>query len=102
MRYLNLGAVLLLVAAAGCARESDTADTVAMADTAAAAPAVAPVDARAGEAARVTKAMEANPAAADSILAAAGYTRDSFQQLMYDIAADSAASASYEAAKTAP
>ena len=91
-----LSAVALV--AVSCARGGDDADT----DTAAvaAAPAADPSAERARTAAAVANAMAANPAAADSILTAAGYTRDSFQELMYDIAADSAMSAVYAAAKT--
>jgi hypothetical protein len=50
-------------------------------------------------AAHVSDAIKAHPAAADSILKANGYTRESFQREMYDIAADSARSAAYVAAK---
>ena len=89
-----LGAVALV--AVSCARGGDDVGT----DTAAAAaPAADPSADRARAAAAVANAMAANPAAADSILTAAGYTRDSFQELMYDIAADSAMSAVYAAAK---
>jgi hypothetical protein len=94
MRALSLS--LLLLAAAGCAREANDAD-VAMSDTAATI--AAPADDRARAAAMVSNAIAANPAAADSILAANGHTRDSFQQLMYDIAADSTLSATYAATK---
>lgn len=90
MRVLWLGAALLL-AAAGCAGGGEQADT-------AVAGAGATAD-RAVTAAVVANAIAANPAAADSILSAAGYTPDGFQQLMYEIAADSAMSASYAAAR---
>jgi hypothetical protein len=50
-------------------------------------------------AAHVSDAIKAHPAAADSILKANGYTRESFEREMYDIAADSARSAAYVAAK---
>lgn len=99
MRYLSLCATLLLAAAA-CSKGDKDTDTVAVATTPAPAPAAAPVDERATNAARVASAMEANPAAADSILKAAGYTRDSFEALMYDIAADSASAAAYAAARS--
>lgn len=90
MRNLIAGACVVL-AAVGCARgdkmATDTTGAITpTADTVAAAAATA-------------KAIEANPAAADSIISAAGYTRDSFQKLMYDIAADSAKAARYAAAK---
>ena len=79
--------VAIALAVAGCARADNAADST----TVAADPVVA--------AAATAKAIEANPAAADSILSAAGYTRESFQQFMYEIAADSAKSAAYAAAK---
>lgn len=90
MRVLWLGAALLL-AATGCAGGGGQADT-------AVAGAGATAD-RAVTAAVVANAIAANPTAADSILSVAGYTPDSFQQLMYEIAADSAMSASYSAAR---
>jgi hypothetical protein len=84
MRSLVIGAALLAVVgckSGGNAADSTTSDPVVKAATTA-------------------KAIEARPAAADSILTAAGYTRESFQKLMYEIAADSAKSAAYAAAKT--
>lgn len=91
MRHLRLGsAVLLLVAA--CARGEQKVDTT---HTEAAAPGADRVQ----TAAAVADAIERNPAAADSILRSAGYTRDSFQQAMYEIASDSAMSAAYMAAR---
>jgi hypothetical protein len=51
------------------------------------------------EAARVANAIEQMPGSADSILKAAGQTPESFQQLMYRIAADSAMSAAYSAVR---
>ena len=75
----------------GCAKGDGGADSTG-------APAGATSDTVAAAAA-TAKAIEANPAGADSILKAAGYTRESFQQLMYDIAADSAKAARYAAAK---
>jgi hypothetical protein len=50
-------------------------------------------------AAATAKAIDANPARADSILNAAGHTPDSFQQLMYDIASDSTKAAAFAAAR---
>jgi hypothetical protein len=44
--------------------------------------------------------MTANPSRADSLLSAAGYTVESFERLMYEIAADSAQAAAYAAART--
>lgn len=66
-------------------------------------------DARAGAPAGVERAraaavlandMAANASRADSILTAAGYTVESFEQLMYEIASDSAQAAAYAAART--
>lgn len=84
MRTIIVGAVLL--AAAGCSRGQSASDATAS------DPVV--------KAAMTANAIKARPAAADSILAASGYTRDSFQKLMYEIAADSTKSATYAAAKT--
>ena len=93
MRYPTVMTALLLAAAA-CGSGEKKSDTTAAATTPA-----APASSRARTAAAVANAIEANPAKADSILKAAGYTRDSFQQAMYEIAADSAMSADYAAAK---
>jgi hypothetical protein len=81
----------LLLAAVACSGRDDRADTTAARDTTAAG--------RARSAAAVANAIAAKPAAADSVLRAAGYTPEEFEQLMYDIAADSAMSAVYAAAK---
>lgn len=93
MRYPSVMTALLLATVA-CASGEKKSDT-----TAAAATLATPADNRARTAASVANAIEANPAKADSILKAAGYTRDSFQQAMYEIAGDSAMSADYAAAK---
>lgn len=95
-RTLRLAAVLLLVAA--CAGEAPRTDTAAAVPPPAASTTAAPAAGRADSAAAVAKALAANPAKADSILTAAGHTRASFAELMYDIAADSAMSATYAAA----
>jgi hypothetical protein len=91
MRFQGL-AVVLLLTAGGCARGERSSDTAVVATS-------SPADDRARTAAAVANAIERNPAGADSILRAAGYTRESFQQAMYEIAADSAQSAAYTAAK---
>ena len=88
-------AVMALIVGAACAREERRPDT-----SAAAVAANASASDRARAAAKVANAIAANPAAADSILKANGHTRDSFQRLMFEIAADSALSAVYAAAKT--
>ena len=89
-RFLRLPAVLLLAA---CARgENAATDTSAAASTASTSPEA--------KAAMVANAIAANPAGADSILTANGYTRESFEQELFAIAADSARSVAYAAAKT--
>ena len=90
MRALRFGAVLLL-AAIGCGGGGEKTDTTVVVAT-------SPAD-RAVAAAALANAIAANPAAADSILQAAGYTPAGFQELMYEIAADSAMSAAYAAAR---
>ena len=87
-RVTTLAAVVMLAA---CARGENTADTTA----ALAAPTASPE----AKAAAVSNAIAANPAAADSILTANGYTRESFEREIFAIAADSARSATYAAAK---
>jgi hypothetical protein len=89
MRYACLGAAVLFTAV-GCAGGEKAADSAA----------AAPTGDRAQTAAAVSNAIAANPSAADSILRAAGHTRDSFEKLMYEIAGDSAMSVAYTAAKT--
>ena len=93
MRYLHLAGVIAL-AIAGCARDEREAGTSA------AATGASPSADRARAAALVANAIAANPSAADSILTAGGHTRDSFERLMFEIAADSAMSAVYASAKT--
>src|SRR5688500_6857226 len=90
-------AASLILLAAGCAGGDRHSDTTAANDTAAARD--TSIAGRARSAAAVANAIAARPAAADSILRAAGYTREDFEQLMYDIASDSAMSAAYAAAK---
>ena len=89
MRSRMVVPVLVLIAA--CARGEADADSTPVA-------AAQPAD-RATTAATVANAIAANPASADSILAANNLTRDSFQALMYEIAADSAMSATYASVK---
>ena len=95
MRIPTITAALLLTALGCAGGERSDADTTPAASASTASPAD-----RARAAAAVAKAVEANPAGADSILQAAGYTRDSFEKTMYEIAADSVMSAAYAAAKT--
>ncbi len=89
MRVLVLGVAAMLVVSA-CTKADQNTRTVA---------AAAPAPDRARRAALTANAMAANPAAADSILAAGGYTQAGFQKLMYEIAADSAMSAAYAGAR---
>lgn len=87
-------AVLLAAGAAGaaCARETPGTDTTA-AQTPAAAPDTAAI------AANIANAIAANPAKTDSILQANGHTAQSFEDLMFRIAADSGMSARYAAGR---
>ena len=94
MRRSLYAAALLGVLA--CGRGDEAPDTSAAMSTDTAA---TPAEARARTAAALANAIAAQPAAADSILSAGGYTRDSYQALMYEIAADSASSAAYAAAR---
>lgn len=90
MRVLYLGLATLLAVSA-CAKNDKTTSAAVEA-------APSPAD-RARNAALTANAVAANPAAADSILKAAGHTQDSFQKLMYEIAADSVMSAAYASAR---
>jgi hypothetical protein len=84
MRNASL-TVALLLCVAGCARERE--------QSAASQPD------RATQAAAIANAIAAKPASADSILKANGYTAESFETLMYEIASDSAMSVAYASAK---
>ena len=90
MRYICIG-VALLIGSTACTSGEKRSDTVVSAT---------PTNAdRARAVANVANAIAVNPTKADSILTAAGYTRDNFQNALYEIAADSAMSAVYEATK---
>ena len=91
MRVLYVGLAALL-AVSGCKGGEQGAGTAVEAAT--------PAEGRARSAAVTADAIAANPAAADSILSAAGYSRESFDKLMFEIAADSAMSAAYAGART--
>jgi hypothetical protein len=91
MTIMRVCAALLVLATACAKGGSDGTDT-----TAAAVPATAD---RATTAAAISNAISANPAAADSILKANGYTPEEFNRVMFEIASDSAQSARYAAAK---
>ena len=93
MKAMTLALTLVVVTA--CAKSESNADS--------AAPGTATQGTgadRAVSAAAISNAIAANPDKADSILTANNQTRASFDQLMYDIASDSAASARYAAAKS--
>jgi hypothetical protein len=87
-RTHSLIAAALLFAA--CAKPDAASDTTA---------ATAGMDSNA-KAAMVSDAIMANPAAADSILKANGYTAESFQAEMFAISADSSRSAMYVASRS--
>jgi hypothetical protein len=87
MRAYSIG-IAMLVAVSACAKYDQPADS-------AASTASAPAPSRARDAALTANAIAANPPAADSILKAGGYTSESFQKLMYEIASDSVMSAEY-------
>ena len=89
-----LAALLILTA---CAKPDASRADSAAPGAGASAPA-ASTD-RVATAAAVSDAIAANPAAADSILRANNLTQEQFQQLMFDIAADSSQAARYAAAK---
>jgi hypothetical protein len=84
IRWSALGTALILVAA--CSRPGGQT-----ADAAGGSSAMPVVD----RAVVVARAIQANPAATDSILGAHGLTRVGFDSLMYDVAADSALARAY-------
>lgn len=89
--------VLLILTACGGSEERPPAEADApAADTAAVSVVVpewvAPV-------AAVANAIEARPAAADSILAANGMTREEFESRLFEIAADPMLTEAYEGAR---
>lgn len=88
IRWLAFGTALILATA--CSRPGGEA-----AGEAGAASSMTATDHTVDDAVAVARAIEANPAAADSILAAHGLTRAGFDSLMYHIAADSALARAY-------
>lgn len=94
MRPIHMLAAALLLSATACGT-----DEASDADTTTAATAETGATERAILAARVANAIARTPGSADSILSAAGYTAQSFERLMYDIASDSAEAAAYAAAR---
>lgn len=97
-RTLILACAAALVAAcAGGAREGAEQEAE---ETAAPASATAPgLPPDVQLAVNVARALDAAPASADSILTAHGLTRSGLDSLMYAIAADSAKTAAYTAAR---
>ena len=83
-RTTRMGTVLLLVASLACDKRDDSSEAITTG-------AGADVD----RAVAVVKGIEANRAAAESVLAAHQLTADGFDSLMYVIASDSAKSAAY-------
>ena len=93
-RIQALGGMALLVAACrGGGEEAKQQDT----STPVAQQAVLTPDVQL--AVTLARAIDAAPASADSILSANGLTRDGLDSLMYVIAADSAKTAAYSAAR---
>jgi hypothetical protein len=88
IRWLAFGTVLILAAA--CSRPGGE-----RASEAGAASTMRATDHTVDDAVAVAQAIEANAAAADSILAAHGLTHAGFDSLMYRIAADSALARAY-------
>ena len=81
IRWLAFGTALLLVPA--CGRAGGDAAGGASATT------------TVGHAAAAARAIQANASATDSILAAHGFTRAGFSDLMYEVAADPALARAY-------
>jgi hypothetical protein len=84
IRWLALGTAMAL--AGGCGSRGEGA---------AEAEGIAPVMAEVDRAVATARAIQAEPAATDSILAAHGLTRAGFDSLMYAVAADPALARAY-------
>ena len=98
MNRTHIACLIAATAAAACARPERPAEESAAGttDTVMTVTAALPPDVTL--AVELARAIEANPAAADSILATRGVTRAGLDSLMYAIAADSAKAAAYTAA----
>src|SRR5512134_2304194 len=96
MNRIPLPYLAAMIALAACRAGDKPADQPAAQPIVADATADLPADVRL--AVTVARAIEANPAAVDSILSAHGLTRAGLDSLMYAIAADSAKAAAYSAA----
>jgi hypothetical protein len=96
MIRIPLPCLAAMIALAACRAGDKPADQPAAQPIVAGATADLPPDVQ--RAVTVARAIEANPAAVDSILSAHGLTRAGLDSLMYAIAADSAKAAAYSAA----
>jgi len=96
MTRAPIATLAALMAAWACQPAKPPAETTRADSPAAITPASLPSDV--ALAVTVARAVEANPAATDSILAAQGLTRAGLDSLMFAIAADSAKAAAYTAA----
>lgn len=87
-RRLILGSALALLAGCGGPEQ-------AVPGASTGAPLGAPTESQPDPAIAVAQAIRANPAGTDSILVAHGLTRDGFDSLMYDVAADAQRARAY-------
>ena len=92
--FLVMAAVVLTAACADTPEDSATADAAASGTTV--APMSAEMHADVQKAAVIANATAAAPTKGDSILTANQLTTDQLEEMMYRIAADSAASAEYK------
>ena len=91
--------LLGLIVAAGIVACGDTADRPADAEMQGDTAMAAAVPTWVADVAAAANAIEAQPAAADSILQAHGMTRVAFDSLLYEIAADPNLTAAYQEAR---
>lgn len=91
--FLMMATLVLSAGCAGTPEDSATADAAASGTTA--APMSAEMHADVQKAAAIANATAAAPTKGDSILTANQLTADQLEEMMYRIAADSAASAEY-------
>ena len=96
MNRIPLSYLAGMIALAACRPGEKPADQSAAQPLVADVAADLPADVQ--RAVTVARAIEANPAAVDSILSAHGLTRAGLDSLMYAIAADSSKAAAYSAA----
>lgn len=92
--FLMMATLVLSAGCAGTPEDSATADAAASGGTTA-APMSAEMHADVQKAAAIANATAAAPTKGDSILTANQLTADQLEEVMYRIAADSAASAEY-------